>query len=575
MHQNLGACYNRFKISKGTEQGHPLSPDLFKIFLSDLSGLLEIKDCPCLSGIPISHLLWADDLILLALTPEAAQKQLNILAKFCNDWGIEVNQSKTKVVTFGGSDNSNTEPKIYLQSKLLENVDSYCYLGIDLHKSGELRSAQDSLKSKAMRAFFGLKRTIIRSKISFKASATLFDSLIKPIVLYGAPIFTPTSAIMKTIVHNIKTNKPFTKNFLPKVSRSPSEKVHLSFLKWALGVHRKSSNVGVWGETGRYPLAYQAIRLTLKFYKRLQNLSDSTFAKAALYDQKAYKLPWFNNIEQLAKLDEIYHLDCVTAHRILTSKNKDISPSSISSCYPSLDSLANLRTDKPLQSKKFRVEAVMKILTKKFIQSWEDGKSSSNKLSFYNIIKQKFAREPYLDCSKGFAHRYYTTQLRISAHDLHIETGRYSNTERDQRTCHWCNTSMGVGTVECERHFLFECDMYASLREKLTRRLNTFSLDSNTSPLISNNGALRENLMHLLSPYTSDNLNEADTNKFNTHHKNVLYSTHDTEARKQHQSYIINCICSFICNAFKTRLKYNKSIRENIVLPSVISINLT
>ena len=95
-------------------------------------------------------------------------------------------------------------------------------------------------------------------------------------------MFTPTSPTVKTIVNSIKTNKPFLQNFLPKVSRSPSEKVHLSFLKWALGVHRKASNVGVWGETGRYPLIYQSLRLTLNFYKRLQKLPDSSFAKAAL-----------------------------------------------------------------------------------------------------------------------------------------------------------------------------------------------------------------------------------------------------------------------------------------------------
>ena len=220
-----GHMSNKFKIKKGTEQGHPLSPDLFKFFLSDLSKLLEIKDCPSLSNIPISHLLWADDLILLALTPEAAQKQLNILANFCNEWGIEVNQSKTKCVVFGNDKNNiNTEPKFYLQDKLLENVDSYCYLGILLHKSGELRSAQASLKLKAMRAFFGLKRTIIRSKITLKAAATLLDSLIKPIALYGAPMVTPTSPTVKTIVNSIKINKPFLQNFLPKVSRSPSEK---------------------------------------------------------------------------------------------------------------------------------------------------------------------------------------------------------------------------------------------------------------------------------------------------------------------------------------------------------------
>ena len=150
-----------------------------------------------------------------------------------------------------------------------------------------------------MRAFFGLKRTIMRSKITFIAATKLFDFLIKQIFLYGAPLFTPTSPVVKAIVKSIKTNKPLLQNLLPKVSKSPSEKFHLSFMKWALSVHRKTSNIGIWGETGRYPLIYQAIRLTLNFYKRLQNLPKTSFAKAALNDQKLFKLPWFTNIEPL------------------------------------------------------------------------------------------------------------------------------------------------------------------------------------------------------------------------------------------------------------------------------------
>ena len=215
-------------------------------------------------------------------------------------------------------------------------------------------------------------------------------------------------------------------------------------------------NVGVWGETGRYPLIYQSLRLTLNFYKRLQKLPDSSFAKAALKEQVKLKLPWFSYIEPITKLDEIFHLDHVSAHRILISKNLSNKPL----CNKNINSLSGLRSANPLPSKKFRVEEVIKILTKKFVQSWEDGKSSSSKFSFYNIIKQKFAREPYLDCSKGFSRRYFTTQLRISAHDLNIERGRYSNTPRDQRVCHWCNTSMGMEIVECENHLLFDCDMY-------------------------------------------------------------------------------------------------------------------
>ena len=186
-----GHINNRFQIMKGTEQGHPLSPDLFRIFLSDLSPLLEFNNCPQLSNLTISHLLWADDLILLSTKKETTQMQLNTLQKFCDEWGIEINELKTQAMILGSNTNtSNLNFSLY--NKPLEIVDSYCYLGIILHKSGSLASSQLNLKNKAMRAFFGLKRVIMRSKLSFKALLTLFDSLIKPIILYGAPLWTPT-----------------------------------------------------------------------------------------------------------------------------------------------------------------------------------------------------------------------------------------------------------------------------------------------------------------------------------------------------------------------------------------------
>ena len=83
---------------KGTEQGHPLSPDLFKIFLSDLSPLLEDSNCPELMDQIISHLLWADDLIILALDRVTLQKQLNALHSFCTQWGIDININKSKLI---------------------------------------------------------------------------------------------------------------------------------------------------------------------------------------------------------------------------------------------------------------------------------------------------------------------------------------------------------------------------------------------------------------------------------------------------------------------------------------------
>ena len=69
-------------VTVGTEQGHPMSPELFKLFIHDLSTKLEeIEELnlPLLDGFKVSHLLWADDLVLLALDVTSLQKLLDCL----------------------------------------------------------------------------------------------------------------------------------------------------------------------------------------------------------------------------------------------------------------------------------------------------------------------------------------------------------------------------------------------------------------------------------------------------------------------------------------------------------------
>ena len=51
------------------------------------------------------------------------------------------------------------------------------------------------------------------------------------------------------------------------------------------------------------------------------------------------------------------------------------------------------------------------------------------------------------------------TKLRISAHSLAIETGRYNNTLKKQRFCKHCPTS-----VENESHFILYCSRFDNLR---------------------------------------------------------------------------------------------------------------
>ena len=89
-----------------------------------------------------------------------------------------------------------------------------------------------------MRAFFDFKGTENKSKISFRAQTTLFDSFIKSIAIYEAPIWLPTSSIIKNISSLIINNRlvnSHTFKFTNRESQMPCEKVYLSFLKWSLG----------------------------------------------------------------------------------------------------------------------------------------------------------------------------------------------------------------------------------------------------------------------------------------------------------------------------------------------------
>ena len=188
-----GHISREISIDKGTEQGHPLSPDLFKLFFKDLSPFLEFLNCPSLMDQIISHLLWADDLVIFALDPITLQKQLDSLCSYCEQWGVDINMTKTKLLIFHGSASATKKHqtqinKLSINGHKLERVDSYCYLGIDISSSGSFTIALKNLKTKATRALINIKRTIDRKTLTYKSCCILFDALVKPIMLYAVQI---------------------------------------------------------------------------------------------------------------------------------------------------------------------------------------------------------------------------------------------------------------------------------------------------------------------------------------------------------------------------------------------------
>ena len=116
-------------------------------------------------------------------------------------------------------------------------------------------------------------------------------------------------------------------------------------------------------------------------------------------------------------------------------------------------------------------------LEKIYNESWSreiESCLSQGKLRVYANFKKSFKLENYL-VQFPYKFRRYFTKLRISAHNLAIETGRYAKpiaTPIDKRLCFHCKQ------VENEYHLIFECSLYNSERKSLYDDLsNILSID--------------------------------------------------------------------------------------------------
>ncbi len=281
-----------FSVCKGTEQGHPMSPDLFKLFILDLSRQFSLQGSyPELQNSIVNHLFWADDLVLFGLDQASLQKNLDILQNFCETWGLEINLKKTKVVCFGRK----LSCKFELNGKPVDFKDKYTYLGVTITKNGHVNIARADLRNRALRALFALNRHANREYITPRSLLILFDSLIKPILLYSCQVLLPYTPLFAKVIDANREPVQYFQN----ISRDIHELFHLRYLKWVLGVHKKASNVGTYGETGRLPLLFDSVKLSCDYFERCEALPENSLVKKAFLEQKRLDLNWYHNIQEI------------------------------------------------------------------------------------------------------------------------------------------------------------------------------------------------------------------------------------------------------------------------------------
>ena len=71
---------------------------------------------------------------------------------------------------------------------------------------------------------------------------------------YGSQVWLPSTEAFKQMAASLtedikKSAVDNTSTCLSKIATDPIERLHLSFLKWTMGVNKYTSNAAVWGDT--------------------------------------------------------------------------------------------------------------------------------------------------------------------------------------------------------------------------------------------------------------------------------------------------------------------------------------
>jgi len=174
-----------FSVTVGVRQGCNLSPYLFNLILEAMmkEALKNLDVGVAISGQVTSNLRFADDIDLVAESPQQLQDITNKVHASSKRFGLKINEKKTKTMTIG---KTHEDIKILLDNTQLEQVTSFVYLGSQITEDAE---CEQDIKRRAGlgSAMVGKLNKIWRSRsISLQTKVKVYETLVIPVFMYGS-----------------------------------------------------------------------------------------------------------------------------------------------------------------------------------------------------------------------------------------------------------------------------------------------------------------------------------------------------------------------------------------------------
>ena len=351
-------------------------------------------------------LLYADDTIVMAESPEELQIALDKVKEYCDTWKLQINVSKTKVVIFSRGKVRNV-PNFKYGEENIDVVDDYVYLGTTFNYNGKMDKAINKQVTQARRALFSMMTKCKKLELPIDINCELFDVLVLPILTYGCEIW--------------------GYNKLDHI-----ETFHRKFLKNQLRVNKRTANCMVYGELGRFRLEIPIYKRMIGFWLRIVRAKDSKLSSVfyrllkTLYEANEYNSSWLQKIKTI-----------------------------LDSC-----GMSNIWEHPENFSDEWVVNSVEMKLKDMERQTWHAELERNVLCSNYKVFKDEHKTEKYIS-DLDTPDRINLTKYRCGSHRLPVATERYSGQE-NLHPCALCDNN----DVGDEYHYVLICPVFRDVRGK-------------------------------------------------------------------------------------------------------------
>jgi len=410
-----GKLSSFFPYDIGVRQGCILSPIIFNLFINELHAIIH-KNVGDLSGIKVADLvifvlLYADDVVLVADSPDDLSILLRSLEEFCASSSMSVNVKKTKVVIFFQSRAVLPPPLFVFDHKPLEVVREYKYLGCFFDEKLSFSHHVDVAISRAEKASFSLFQRLLQLKnMKMSMKLRLYQALVLSVLLYNVEVWGPC----------------ISKGDLKKL-----EKFHTSCLRRLLMVGPKFPVAAVYWLLGVLDIESLISQKVFKFLISIKSNSDHPIFRKTLEH-----IGSFNN-----KFKKSFRKLCEGVGIASEQFFHDLFlPPSFSKIRSSL----------------FHI----------FFQKIKNIIDNNKKLTFFScFLSESPGPHPFLELYNVRPHeRRAMTNFLGGCHHLRIEVGRWRRVPGPARVCRLCGSD---SEVEDELHVLFTCPFFQDQRDEL------------------------------------------------------------------------------------------------------------